>query len=309
MGLSDAALQCLLYANGLRRGHGATKRDYAASLRALLDRDASMTLAIPGGLDRGRGPSLPPRSRSPVHRPPSVSPGPRRTSPDPRGAPQGAGAPNAPPPSPRRPPSPSSRRDARARRQSDQQHRPVDADADIAALQRLRPVLATAEHVLAECARFLRALPPGSAAAQALASDAERASDLVRSAHGGMAAGALAESLRVASETRRSYADVCGGGAPVAPPANVIHVSRPPTWPGAAPGPALRSPMRPGPAWTVCLEPAQPMLLGFRQDASSFGPKLRMHVRRPHGSKPLSNLQRIFLVKNSEIWQGFLRAR
>ena len=99
------------------------------------------------------------------------------------------------------------------------------------------------------------------------------------------------------------------GGSPVAPPANVIHVSRAPTWPGAAPGPALRSPMRPGPAWTVCPELAQPMLLGFRQDASSFGPKLRMHVRRPHGSKPLSNLQRIFLVKNSEIWQGFLRAR
>ena len=60
MGLSDAALQCLLYANGLRRGHGATKRDYAASLRALLDREPSTILSIPEGLTGARGPSPPP---------------------------------------------------------------------------------------------------------------------------------------------------------------------------------------------------------------------------------------------------------
>ena len=51
MGLSDAVLQCLLYANGLRRDHGATKQDYAASLHALLDREASTILSIPDGLD------------------------------------------------------------------------------------------------------------------------------------------------------------------------------------------------------------------------------------------------------------------
>ena len=152
---------------------------------------------------------------SPPHRPPSVSPGPRCTFQEPRGAPLGAGASNAPPPPPRRPPSPPSQQDARAGRQSDRQHLPDDAAADNAAIQRLRPALAAAEHALAECARFLRALPRDATspdAALALASDAERAYDLVRSAHGGMAAGALAESLRVASETRRSYADVCSGG-------------------------------------------------------------------------------------------------
>ena len=215
MGLSDAALQCLLYANGLRRDHGATKRDYAASLRALLDREPSTFLAIPEGLDGARGPTPPPRSRSPPHRPPSESPGPRCTAPEPRGAPQGAGAPNAPPPPPRRPPSPSNQHDARAGRQSDQHNPPDDAAADNAAIQRLRPALAAAEHALAECARFLRALPRDATspdAVLALVSDAERAYDLVRSAHGGLAAGALAESLRVASATRRSYADVCSGG-------------------------------------------------------------------------------------------------
>ena len=69
MGLSDAALQCLLYANGLRRGHGATKRDYAASLRALLDREPSKILSIPEGLDRARAPSPPPPSPQPSSSP------------------------------------------------------------------------------------------------------------------------------------------------------------------------------------------------------------------------------------------------
>lgn len=60
MGLSDVTLQCLLYANGLRRDHGATKRDYAVSLHALLDQDLWKILLIPKGLNRARGPSRPP---------------------------------------------------------------------------------------------------------------------------------------------------------------------------------------------------------------------------------------------------------
>ena len=65
---------------------------------------------------------------------------------------------------------------------------------------------------MVECVRFLRTLPRDATspnAILALMSDAERAYDLVWSAHGGLAAGALAESLRVASETCQSYADVC----------------------------------------------------------------------------------------------------
>ena len=214
MGLSDAALQCLLYANGLRRDHGATKRDYAAALRALLDLDAEAPLNIPEGLDDVRAPSPTGRARSPPHRPPSVSSVPRRTSPDPRGAPQGAGAHNAPPHSPRRPPPSSRHREDGAGHQSDRPPPRADAAADAAAIHRLRPALEAAERALAECVRFLRALPgaaPRGDAALALASDAERAYEQVRSAHGGMAAGALDESLRVATATRRSYADVCGG--------------------------------------------------------------------------------------------------
>ena len=69
---------------------------------------------------------------------------------------------------------------------------------------------------LAECARFLRALPHDTTSPDAvLVSRIRRGAGctiLVRLAHSGMAAGALAESLRVASETRRSYADVCSGG-------------------------------------------------------------------------------------------------
>ena len=71
------------------------------------------------------------------------------------------------------------------------------------------------EHALEECARFLHALPrnaPSSDAALALTSNAEQAYDLVQSAHGGMAAGALVDSLRVASEARQSYVGVYGKG-------------------------------------------------------------------------------------------------
>lgn len=78
-----------------------------------------------------------------------------------------------------------------------------------------------------------------------LTSDTERVCNLVQLAHGGMAAGTLAESLRVASETRLSYADVYNGGEAGVPMANVIHVSQHPIWPGAEPGAALRSPAHP----------------------------------------------------------------
>ena len=115
MGLSDAAFQCLLYTNGLWQGHGATKHNYMVNLLALLDRDLSKILSIPEGLDRVQHPSLPPCSQRTLHRPLLVSPRPRCTSPDPRGASQGAGASNAPPHSSQRLPSLSSQRDAQAR--------------------------------------------------------------------------------------------------------------------------------------------------------------------------------------------------
>ena len=93
------------------------------------------------------------------------------------------------------------------------------------------------------------------------------------------------------------------------PMASAFHVSRPPIWPGAEPGPALCSPAQPGPARTALQEPVQLMLLGLRQDVSSFGPKLRTHVRLPHEFKHLSKPQKFFPVKNSEIWQESLGAR
>ena len=96
---------------------------------------------------------------------------------------------------------------------------------------------------------------------------------------------------------------------PGVPPTSASHVSRHPTWPGAAPGPALRSTVHPGPAQTIRQEPAQQMLLGFRRGVSSFAPKPRMLVRLPPESKPLSKLRRIFLAKNSGIWQESPRAR
>ena len=215
MGLSDITLQCLLFANDLRRGHGATKQDYAHALRDLLERSESTVLSLPEGIERSRGPSPSDHSRRSRHRPLSVSPGPRRTSPLHHEPPPKPGASKAPPPSPRRR-SPAPRpREAHARRPSDRRIPSEDITSDTDALRRLRPTLAFAERALAECVRYLRALPgaaPDRDAALALASDAERAHDQVRAAHGGMAAGALDESLRVATATRRSYASVCGGG-------------------------------------------------------------------------------------------------
>ena len=82
-------------------------------------------------------------------------------------------------------------------------------------IQRLRTALAAMEQAPAECACLLRALPRDATSSDAVlarTSNAERAYDLGRSVHGGMAAGALAESLQVASKTHRSYADVCSGG-------------------------------------------------------------------------------------------------
>ena len=100
-----------------------------------------------------------------------------------------------------------------------------------------------------------------------------------------------------------------GGRVPGVRTAIAIHVRRRPIWPGADPGPALRSPAHPGPARPAPQEPVQPMLPGLQRGVSSYGLKLRMHVRRLPESKRLSKLQKIFPVKNSEIWQGFLRAR
>ena len=51
------------------------------------------------------------------------------------------------------------------------------------------------------------------------------------------------------------------------------------------------------------------MQLAFRRGVSSFAPKPRMHVRPPPEFKPLSRLRRIFLAKNSGIWQEFPGAR
>ena len=87
---------------------------------------------------------------------------------------------------------------------------------------------------------------------------------------------------------------MCGGRVPGERPAIAIHVRRHPIWPREEPGLALHSLAHTGTMRTALQEPVQPMLLGLRRDVSSFSPKLRMHVRRPHGSKHLSKLRKIF---------------
>ena len=213
MGLSDITLQCLLFANGLRRGHAGTKQDYAQALRDLVEQSAPTALSLPEGIERTSAPSD--HSRRPRHRPLSVSPGPRRTSPLHSEPPPRPEASKAPAPSPRRRSPPQRQPEDRSRRPFDRRIPSEEVADDTTALRRLRPTLAFAERALAECVRYLRALPgaaPDGDAALALASDTERAQEQIRAAHGGMAAGALDESLRVATATRRSYASVCGAG-------------------------------------------------------------------------------------------------